>query len=82
MNIYVMVSMDGLILQDAKKDEANKKVYKLFVSINESYDALIQAIENSSHINREIRDIEDQVDSSCKKLKNDLDILFKIEGEY
>lgn len=50
-----------IVLQDAKKDEANKKVYKLFVSINQNYDALIETIENSSHVNREIRDIEDQV---------------------
>jgi chromosome segregation ATPase len=57
----VFNSTDELIFKDAKKDETNKKVYKLFVSINESYDNLIKTIEDSSHLNREIRDTEDQV---------------------
>ena len=57
----VFNSTDELIFKDAKKDETNKKVYKLFVNINENYDNLIKTIERSSHVNREIRDMEDQV---------------------
>jgi chromosome segregation ATPase len=57
----VFNSTDELIFKDAKKDETNKRVYKLFVNINENYDNLIRTIEDSSHINREIRDMEDQV---------------------
>lgn len=54
---------DELIFKDAKKDEANKKVYKLFISINDSYEQLIQTIEESSHFERDNRDLEDQVNS-------------------
>ena len=39
----------------------NKKVYRLFVSINENYEQLIKTIEDSSHLQRDIRDLEDQV---------------------
>jgi len=47
--------------KDAKKDETNKKVYKLFITINESYEQLIQNIEDSSHLDRDSKDLEDQV---------------------
>jgi chromosome segregation ATPase len=64
----VFNSTDELIFKDAKKDETNKRVYKLFVNINENYDNLIRTIEDSSHINREIRDMEDQVRLLVKRI--------------
>lgn len=48
--------------KDAKKDETNKKVYKLFININDSYEQLLTTIEDTSHLERDIRDLEDQVD--------------------
>ncbi len=53
------------LFKDAKKDETNKKVYKLFININDSYEQLIKTIEETSHIEREIRDLEDQVNFFC-----------------
>lgn len=47
--------------KDAKKDETNKKVYKLFININDSYEQLLTTIEDTSHLERDIRDLEDQV---------------------
>jgi hypothetical protein len=57
---------DELLFKDAKKDEANKKVYKLFIGINDNYEQLINTIEESSHIDREIRDLEDQITSESQ----------------
>ena len=55
-----------LVYKDAKKDEANKKAYKLLININENYENLSNTIEETSVINREIRDLEDQVDSESQ----------------
>ena len=64
--------------QDAKKDETNKKVYKLFISINDNYDQLIKKIEETSHIDREIKDLEDQVNSeSQNKVADNLNMVMK-----
>ena len=67
-----------MLKQDAKKDETNKKVYKLFISINDSYDQLIKKIEESSHLNREIKDLEDQVNSeSQNKVADNMNMVLK-----
>ena len=47
--------------KDAKKDDTMKKVYKLFININENYEKLIQTIEQSNRIEKDNRDLEDQV---------------------
>lgn len=62
----IFSATDELIYKDARKDEMNKKVYKLFISINDSYEKLIQTIEESSHLERENRDLEDQVASETQ----------------
>ena len=65
-------------IKDAKKDETNKKVYKLFISINDNYDQLIKKIEESSHLNREIKDLEDQVNSeSQNKVADNMAMVLK-----
>lgn len=69
---------DELLFKDAKKDETNKKVYKLFIGINDNYEQLINTIEQSSHIDREIRDLEDQITSeSQNKVDENMDALTK-----
>lgn len=56
-------------LKDAKKDEVNKKIYKLFININNSYEELLKGLETSSQVEREVLDLEDQVESSwCIKI--------------
>ena len=47
--------------KNAKNDETNKKVYKLFVSINTSYEELFKVLEETSHLERDAWDLEDQV---------------------
>lgn len=50
-----------VVAKDAKKDELTKKIYKLFININTSYEELLKTMENSSQVEREIIDLEDQV---------------------
>lgn len=52
---------DEVLFKDAKKDEINKNVYKLFININSSYDELLKTLDQSSQIEREMIDLEDQV---------------------
>lgn len=47
--------------QDAKKDETNKKIYKLFININTTYEELLKTLDHSSQVDREVIDLEDQV---------------------
>lgn len=56
-------STDELIFKDAKKDEANKRVYKLFIGVNDNYEQMIKTLEETSQIEREIHDLEDQVNA-------------------
>ncbi len=52
--------------KDAKKDESAKKTYKMFINLNESYEQLIKNIEETSVYLREVRDLEDQVESESQ----------------
>ena len=52
---------DELIYKDAKLSETNKTVYKLFININSQYEKLIGDLEETSHLDRECRDLEEQV---------------------
>lgn len=54
-------STDELIYKDAKLSETNKMVYKLFININSQYEKLIVDLEQTSHFDRECRDLEEQV---------------------
>ncbi|RNA38154.1 coiled-coil domain-containing protein [Brachionus plicatilis] len=52
---------DELIFKDAKLSETNKAVYRLFININTQYEKLIEDLEQTSHLDRECRDLEEQV---------------------
>ncbi|KAG5680441.1 hypothetical protein PVAND_009949 [Polypedilum vanderplanki] len=47
----------------AKQDEYSKKAYKLLISLHTEFSELIALIENTGSIQREIREIEDQIDN-------------------
>ncbi|XP_001639122.2 coiled-coil domain-containing protein 22 homolog [Nematostella vectensis] len=58
---------DELIFRDAKKDEACRKAYKYLASLHENCKELIQAVEDTGVIMREIRDLEEQIDTESQK---------------
>ncbi|XP_072171444.1 coiled-coil domain-containing protein 22 homolog [Diadema setosum] len=71
---------DELIFRDAKKDEAVRKAYKYLAALHESFDQLIKTVEETGTILREIRELEDQIDSeSGKKTVANLE---KISTDY
>ncbi|XP_033098923.1 coiled-coil domain-containing protein 22 homolog [Anneissia japonica] len=57
---------DELIFRDAKKDEAVRKAYKYLAALHESCGLLIKTVEETGSVAREIRDLEDQIDSESK----------------
>ncbi len=58
---------DELIFKDAKKDEAVRKAYKYLAALHENFDQLIKTVEETGSIVREIRDLEDQIESESNK---------------
>ncbi|XP_048348235.1 LOW QUALITY PROTEIN: coiled-coil domain-containing protein 22, partial [Sphaerodactylus townsendi] len=58
---------DELIFKDAKRDEAVRKAYKYLAALHESCSQLIQTIEDTGTILREIRDLEEQIESETSK---------------
>uniref|UniRef100_A0A8C1SVW3 Coiled-coil domain-containing protein 22 n=1 Tax=Cyprinus carpio TaxID=7962 RepID=A0A8C1SVW3_CYPCA len=52
---------DELVFKDAKKDESVRKSYKYLAALHENCTQLIQTIEDTGTIMREIRDLEEQV---------------------
>uniref|UniRef100_A0A3B4A0V9 Coiled-coil domain-containing protein 22 n=1 Tax=Periophthalmus magnuspinnatus TaxID=409849 RepID=A0A3B4A0V9_9GOBI len=55
---------DELIFkQDAKRDESVRKSYKHLAALHENCNQLIQTIEDTGSILREIRDLEEQIES-------------------
>lgn len=51
------------IKQTTKKDEYSKKIYKLLITLHTDFSELINLIENTGSIQREIRELEDQIDN-------------------
>ncbi|KAJ6654550.1 hypothetical protein lerEdw1_006857 [Lerista edwardsae] len=51
---------DELVFKDAKRDEAVRKAYKYLAALHENCSQLIQTIEDTGTILREIRDLEEQ----------------------
>lgn len=50
----------------------------MFIGINDSYEQLIRTIEESSHIERDNRDLEDQVNSeSQNKVADNMEMVLK-----
>ncbi|KAM9785812.1 coiled-coil domain-containing protein 22 [Neosynchiropus ocellatus] len=54
---------DELIFKDAKKDESVRKSYKYLAALHENCNQLIQTIEDTGTILREIRDLEEQIEA-------------------
>nr|XP_046251880.1 coiled-coil domain-containing protein 22 [Scatophagus argus] len=54
---------DELIFKDAKKDESVRKSYKYLAALHENCNHLIQTIEDTGTIMREIRDLEEQIET-------------------
>ncbi|XP_051915626.1 coiled-coil domain-containing protein 22 [Hippocampus zosterae] len=54
---------DELVFKDAKKDESVRKSYKYLAALHENCNQLIQTIEDTGTILREIRDLEEQIDT-------------------
>uniref|UniRef100_A0A665U2W4 Coiled-coil domain-containing protein 22 n=1 Tax=Echeneis naucrates TaxID=173247 RepID=A0A665U2W4_ECHNA len=58
---------DELIFKDAKKDESVRKSYKYLAALHENCNHLIQTIEDTGTILREIRDLEEQIEAENGK---------------
>uniref|UniRef100_A0A8C7YV84 Coiled-coil domain-containing protein 22 n=1 Tax=Oryzias sinensis TaxID=183150 RepID=A0A8C7YV84_9TELE len=54
---------DELVFKDAKKDESVRKAYKYLAALHENCNQLIQTIEDTGTILREIRDLEEQIET-------------------
>lgn len=54
---------DDLIFRTAKKDEHSKRAYKLLVTLHSDCEELIKLVQDTGAIKREMRDLEDQIES-------------------
>lgn len=71
------------ILQTAKKDEPSKKAYKLLATLHSNCGDLILMVNEIGLVEREIRDLQDQIESerdrnvpdNLKRITNDLKLL-------
>uniref|UniRef100_A0A671VY71 Coiled-coil domain-containing protein 22 n=1 Tax=Sparus aurata TaxID=8175 RepID=A0A671VY71_SPAAU len=54
---------DELVFKDAKRDESVRKSYKYLAALHENCNQLIQTIEDTGTILREIRDLEEQIET-------------------
>lgn len=71
---------DELIFKDAKKEDSVRKAYKLLAALHENFNVLIETITETGQIAREIRDLEDQIDTERKK--NISSNLERINNDY
>ncbi|XP_022086437.1 LOW QUALITY PROTEIN: coiled-coil domain-containing protein 22 homolog [Acanthaster planci] len=71
---------DELIFKDAKKDESVRKAYKYLAALHENFDQLIKTVEETGSIVREIRDLEDQIETESNK--KTIANLEKITADY
>lgn len=58
---------DELIFKDAKKDEGVRRAYKHLAALHENCSQLMQTVEETGAIMREIRDFEDQIEQESQK---------------
>lgn len=71
------------MLQTAKKDEPSKKAYKLLATLHSNCGDFIQMVNEIGLVEREIRDLEDQIENerdrnvpdNLKRITNDLKLL-------
>uniref|UniRef100_A0A5F9CX97 Coiled-coil domain-containing protein 22 n=1 Tax=Oryctolagus cuniculus TaxID=9986 RepID=A0A5F9CX97_RABIT len=68
------------ITKDAKKDDAARKAYKYLAALHENCSQLIQTIEDTGTIMREVRDLEEQIETEMGK--KTLSNLEKIREDY
>ncbi|XP_053526590.1 coiled-coil domain-containing protein 22 isoform X3 [Artibeus jamaicensis] len=71
---------DELVFKDAKKDDAVRKAYKYLAALHENCSQLIQTIEDTGTIMREVRDLEEQIEMEMGK--KTLSNLEKIQEDY
>jgi hypothetical protein len=58
---------DELIFQDAKRDETARKAYKLLATLHSDCSDLVQMVEETGATVREIRDLEEQIETESAK---------------
>ncbi|XP_021913925.1 coiled-coil domain-containing protein 22 homolog [Zootermopsis nevadensis] len=58
---------DELIFRDAKRDETARKAYKLLATLHSDCSELVQMVEETGAIVREIRDLEEQIETESAK---------------
>lgn len=58
---------DELIFKDAKSNEASRKAYKLLATLHSDCGELVTLVEETGATVREIRDLEEQIDSESAK---------------
>lgn len=71
---------DELVFKDAKKDDAVRKAYKYLAALHENCSQLIQTIEDTGTIMREVRDLEEQIETEMGK--KTLSNLERIREDY
>ncbi|XP_056665050.1 coiled-coil domain-containing protein 22 isoform X2 [Monodelphis domestica] len=71
---------DELVFKDAKKDDSVRKAYKYLAALHENCSQLIQTIEDTGTILREVRDLEEQIETETSK--KTLSNLEKILEDY
>ncbi|KAK0085481.1 hypothetical protein PV325_000123 [Microctonus aethiopoides] len=59
--------VDELIFRDAKTSEASRKAYKLLATLHSDCSELVTLVEETGTTLREIRDLEEQIDSESAK---------------
>ncbi|XP_011311371.1 coiled-coil domain-containing protein 22 [Fopius arisanus] len=59
--------VDELIFRDAKGNEASRRAYKLLATLHSDCSELVKLVEETGTTLREIRDLEEQIDSESTK---------------
>ncbi|XP_011498353.1 PREDICTED: coiled-coil domain-containing protein 22 homolog [Ceratosolen solmsi marchali] len=59
--------VDELIFRDARTNETSKKAYKLLATLHSDCNEIVSLVEETGAIVREIRDLEEQIDSESTK---------------
>ncbi|XP_020280155.1 coiled-coil domain-containing protein 22 homolog [Pseudomyrmex gracilis] len=59
--------VDELIFRDARTNEASRKAYKLLATLHSDCSELVSLVEETGATIREIRDLEEQIDSESAK---------------
>lgn len=81
--IHSNFKQHSLYLQSAKKDEPSKKAYKLLATLHSDCGDLVQMVQDTGNVLREVRDLEDQIESERNRnisvnlvqITNDLKLL-------